>query len=192
MPAGTTAQRDGSPAAGYTRFNSTLGVNETYSGSVWLPDGWQRGSSVTLAGTATDLSGFPAGINEAAIAVEGASTNGTSQPVLRLGDSGGIEATGYAGAGARVEPSTAAALDTTGFRIESGNAANVLHGLIRLTRISGNTWACNIELAATNSAFCFIGGGVKTLSDVLTSIRLTTVGGANTFDAGTITPLWRY
>ena len=32
---GTTAQRDGSPAAGYFRFNSTLGKFEGYSGTAW-------------------------------------------------------------------------------------------------------------------------------------------------------------
>lgn len=32
---GTTAQRDGSPAAGYFRFNSTLGKFEGYTGSAW-------------------------------------------------------------------------------------------------------------------------------------------------------------
>jgi len=35
MPAGNTAQRDGSPSAGYLRFNSTLGSFEGYDGSDW-------------------------------------------------------------------------------------------------------------------------------------------------------------
>ena len=35
LPAGTTAQRDASPASGYFRFNSTLGVFEGYNGSAW-------------------------------------------------------------------------------------------------------------------------------------------------------------
>jgi hypothetical protein len=36
LPAGTTAQRDGSPVTGYTRFNSTTGKLETWNGSAWL------------------------------------------------------------------------------------------------------------------------------------------------------------
>lgn len=36
LPAGTTAQRPGSPAAGYTRFNTTIGQIESYDGSAWL------------------------------------------------------------------------------------------------------------------------------------------------------------
>jgi hypothetical protein len=35
LPVGTTAERDGSPAAGFLRFNSTLGKPEIYNGSAW-------------------------------------------------------------------------------------------------------------------------------------------------------------
>lgn len=36
LPSGTTAQRDGSPSAGYFRYNSTLSNVEYYNGSSWL------------------------------------------------------------------------------------------------------------------------------------------------------------
>ena len=35
LPAGTTAQRDVSPAAGYLRWNSSDGTAEVYSGTAW-------------------------------------------------------------------------------------------------------------------------------------------------------------
>jgi hypothetical protein len=35
LSAGTTAQRDGTPLAGYTRFNSTIGQFEGYNGTKW-------------------------------------------------------------------------------------------------------------------------------------------------------------
>ena len=35
LPAGTTGERDGSPVAGYMRFNSTDGSFEGYDGSAW-------------------------------------------------------------------------------------------------------------------------------------------------------------
>jgi hypothetical protein len=35
LPAGTTAQRDGSPASGYIRFNSTIGTFEGYGAASW-------------------------------------------------------------------------------------------------------------------------------------------------------------
>ena len=35
LPAGTTAQRDGSPSAGFIRWNSSDGTAEVYSGTAW-------------------------------------------------------------------------------------------------------------------------------------------------------------
>jgi hypothetical protein len=35
VPNGTTGERDGSPATGYFRFNTTLGKAEIYTGSAW-------------------------------------------------------------------------------------------------------------------------------------------------------------
>lgn len=35
LPAGTTAQRPGSPAVGYIRFNTELGIIEQYNGTLW-------------------------------------------------------------------------------------------------------------------------------------------------------------
>lgn len=35
LPAGTEAQRDGSPVAGMLRFNSTTGQFEGYNGTAW-------------------------------------------------------------------------------------------------------------------------------------------------------------
>lgn len=35
LPTGTTGERDGTPSAGYLRFNSTLGKFEGYNGSAW-------------------------------------------------------------------------------------------------------------------------------------------------------------
>lgn len=48
-PAGTTAQRDGSPQFGWQRANSTLSQMEWYNGSAWVP----MGGEVTLSDTQT-------------------------------------------------------------------------------------------------------------------------------------------
>lgn len=49
LPAGTTAQRDGTPAAGYYRFNSTLIRFEGYTGSAWYQTPLQSGLTGTLS-----------------------------------------------------------------------------------------------------------------------------------------------
>lgn len=43
LPAGTTAQRDGSPLAGYLRWNSTEGAAEVYDGTAWSSVGGAGG-----------------------------------------------------------------------------------------------------------------------------------------------------
>jgi hypothetical protein len=45
MPAGTTAQRDASPSAGYLRFNSSDSSFEGYDGSAWGAIGGGGGAS---------------------------------------------------------------------------------------------------------------------------------------------------
>ena len=40
LPAGTTAQRDGSPSAGFIRFNTTDTSAEIYDGSAWTSSRW--------------------------------------------------------------------------------------------------------------------------------------------------------
>tara|TARA_B110000208_G_scaffold58932_1_gene77036 strand:+ start:216 stop:686 length:471 start_codon:yes stop_codon:yes gene_type:complete len=45
LPSGTEAQRDGSPAAGYIRFNSDSGSFEGYDGSAWGSIGGGGGAS---------------------------------------------------------------------------------------------------------------------------------------------------
>lgn len=55
LPSGTTAQRDGAPAVGYTRYNSTLNQFEGYGAS-----GWGQ-----LGGGATGAPGNPVFIENA-------------------------------------------------------------------------------------------------------------------------------
>jgi len=56
LPIGTTAQRPGSPAAGMTRFNSTLSALEYYNGTAWLATGKVLQTVVgTISSTSSNL-----------------------------------------------------------------------------------------------------------------------------------------
>jgi hypothetical protein len=59
-----------------------------------------------------------------------------------------------------------------------------------LTQITGNTWVASINLGTGNVAATITGGGSKALSAALDRVRITTVGGSDTFDAGTINALY--
>jgi hypothetical protein len=143
----------------------------------------------TTSGTSVDVTGIPSWVTQLDIAFVGLSTNGTSPPMVQLGDAGGIENSGYLGAGFLLTDSVVAGVAnyTTGIGLtQNWAAATVLHGILTLMLedASQNTWTASGGFGWSN-ALQFSGvGASKSLSGVLDRIRLTTVGGANTFDAG--------
>jgi hypothetical protein len=73
--------------------------------------------------------------------------------------------------------------------ILDGAAANVMTGHIVLTLVGSNIWISSHALRATTVA-CVFGAGNKTLSGTLDRVRLTTVNGTDTFDAGSVNILY--
>ena len=103
-----------------------------------------------------------------------------------MGDSGGIETTGYAGASS-FGGSGATTWYSSGFIASSNISAAPAHnGLFSIGLLGSNTWAgSGVVAPAASNAPCFSGGS-KTLSDTLSQVRITTANGTDTFDAGTI------
>ena len=145
----------------------------------------------STAGTSIDFTGIPAGTKRITIQFVGVSSNGTSNYLIQIGGSTGIEATGYLGA-AVAEPASGAANFTAGFGINSGSSANVSHGSVALTleNAAAFTWIATGFVVGSNAAFAFTTGGSKSLSAELDRVRFTTVGGTDTFDAGAINILY--
>lgn len=144
----------------------------------------------TTSGTSHDFTGIPSWVKRITLNISGVSTNGTSLIILQLGDAGGIEATGYVGS---VMNTTTEFIFSTGFNITANNSAvSAWHGAVTITLLdsSTNTWAAAINTAVGASGFLSCGGGSKSLSATLDRIRLTTVNGADTFDAGSINILY--
>jgi hypothetical protein len=143
-------------------------------------------STVTLSGTAPDLAtNIPSWVSKITIGIADWSTIGTSNIILQIGDSGGPETSGYLGA-AGVNGTYANF--TAGFGIAGATAAvSITHGVAILVRVdaASNKWAFSFSGGRSDSAAVLTGGGSKSLSDVLTQIRATTVGGTDTFDGGT-------
>ena len=148
-----------------------------------------RGNAVaSTSGTAIDFTGIPAWAKRITVMFNGVSTSGTSNLLVQLGTSGGIDALTYAASSVRLTATTASATYTTGLGINSATAAAVT-GLITIANVTGNTWVSAFVLAETGSNG-FTGGGTKTLAAVLDRVRITTLNGTDTFDAGTINVMW--
>ena len=145
----------------------------------------------STSGTAITFGSIPAGVRRITISFVGVSTSGTSLPMVQLGDAGGLEATGYLGscAGGGNGSSIVAANFTTGFGLMTSTAAtNIIHGSIILTLQDSTdfTWAAMSIIGQSDVTNTFMGAGSKSLSAELTQVSVTTVGGADTFDAGVI------
>ena len=143
------------------------------------------GTAVTASGTSIDFTGIPSWAKRITVMLDGVSTNGSSNLLIQLGDSGGIETTGYLGGGSNTAVGTA--LYTTGFGTNLNNSStSVLLGAIQITNINGNFWVASGSLARTDYAATGNTVGSKETSAPLDSIRITTVNGTDVFDAGTI------
>ena len=138
-----------------------------------------------------DFTGIPSWVKRITVMFNAVSTSGTSVPLIQLGDSGGVETTAYsAGSGIIGTSSAAGAVYTAGFGTGGSLAANTISGSATLTNIGSNIWSCQGVIAFVTSNGAAMFGGVKTLSDTLTQVRITTVNGTDNFDAGTINILY--
>lgn len=164
-----------------------------YNGTAWV-----NGSSISpqtpvsaSSQTSIDYTGIPAWVNRITVMMAALSTNGTSLKVVRIGD-GAIVATGYTGGKAAIAAAAAAGLsEATGFGIYSNLAADTLSGSITIDRFSGNTWVASGILSGTAGNIVTVGGGSITLTGALDRLRITTLGGVDTFDAGSVNVSWQ-
>lgn len=145
----------------------------------------------TTSGTAIDWT-VPAA-NEITIHFDQVSLSGTNDLLIQIGDSGGVETSGYLGSQSVVTTAgTSNTISTSGFIVPAGQATRAINGIIELKRIAGtNIWLAS-GVVGTNSGTTFAGmvAGTKTLSDVITTVRLTRTG-ADTFDAGQAMVVYR-
>jgi hypothetical protein len=170
--------------------NVTIAGNATITGTITatggVSGGIRSGTAVaSTSGTSIDFTGIPSWVKRITVMFNGVSSNGSSNLLMQIG-SGSFTTSGYLGSGTNSTTLTGTNY-TTGFGSPLFNVSSaVIGGTIVLTQISGNTWIASGTLARTDGAA--IGGvaGYITLGGTLDRIRITTVNGTDTFDAGTI------
>jgi hypothetical protein len=147
-------------------------------------------AQASTSGTSIDFTGIPSWVKRITVNYVGVSTNGTSNFLVQLGDSGGVENTGYASA---CHGNAVSSNSTAGFNIvNSVSAAGSFSGslVITLQDATSFTW-CSMGIGFRNDlAQPFSSSGTKSLSATLDRIRFTTVNGTDTFDAGSINILY--
>lgn len=147
-------------------------------------------SIVTTSGTSKDITGIPSNCTEITITFEQVSwaAGTTIVPRILLGDSGGFETTGYQGYVSYIGGTTGS-MGTAGFTFSNSIAnTDLFTGVLKLYKGSSstNTWCVNATFTTYSSGVHFFMTGIKSLSDVLTQVRITSLN-ASTFDGGAIT-----
>ena len=114
--------------------------------------------------------------------LDNVSTNGTSRVVVRVGTGGVVATSGYSGS-VRQEASSQS-MDTSFEFDDAANASATRQLTMFLHNIAGNTWMMSsLDGRGDGSAAAYAAGRI-TLSGTLDIVRITTLGGSNTFDNG--------
>ena len=149
------------------------------------------GTAVTASGTSVDFTSIPSWVKRITVMFQGVSTNGTSNYQIQIG-AGSVTTSGYAAnnistAGSAVNTSA----HTSGFNFVVPSAAtNVNSGSVILSNLTSNTWVAQGVVSSTDTTRSNVCSGSISLGGTLDRVRITTVNGTDTFDAGTINILY--
>jgi len=162
---------------------SNLTATGTFGGGVIT-----SGTAVaSTSGTSIDFTSIPSWVKRVTVMFNGVSTSGSSNFLFQLGDSGGVETTGYQSVGSNYVGATTS---TIGFVSHNTSASITSEGFIQFSTLGSNVWVGNGNFASVTAGQVVSMAGSKTLSDTLTQVRITTVNGTDTFDAGSINILY--
>jgi hypothetical protein len=206
LPIGLKGNSDGSGAiqiGGSDAISISTGLNTTFAGTI-TATGTVAGTTGTLyplvsgtavastSGTAIDFTGIPSWAKRITVMFNGVSTNGSSATIVQIG-SGSVTTSGYSGRSGYIinAGASSVASSTSGFATDAAGAASeVRTGIMTIALIGSNLYVASCQICSTGSALFGFGNGAVTLGGVLDRVRITTINGTDTFDAGSINLLW--
>ena len=150
-----------------------------------------RGTAqTTTSGTSIDFTGIPSWVKRVTVMFNNVSTTGTNNKLIQLIHSGGtVVSSGYRSAAARLnDTGLLETASTAGFLINSVLSADDHYGSYVLTNLSVNDWT-GVGSVTYGAGLITSCGGVS-IASTLTGIRITTTGGTDTFDTGSINILY--
>ena len=169
---------------------STTATGCTVTGSI-VADNVGSGSlaAVSPSGTsAVNFTSIPAGVRQVTVMLDELSMSGSDHLLIQLGDSGGIETSGYISRSIWSNASKS----TSGMIVRSGTNVRKWTGAMTFTRIhTTNRFVQTHTVVDPGDNEQRIGAGSKTLSAELTQLKLVPTG-SNTFDNGSVSIAWSY
>jgi len=157
-------------------------------------------STGTVSGTITvvgvEFQSIPSWAKRVTVMFSGVSTSGTSLMIIQIG-AGSIQTTSYVSLiGFAGTTGSGGGTSTIGFAIDTGTptAASLRYGTCVITLLDAATglWVATSTTGhqLSTAYYSMTMGGSKTLSGTLDRVRITTVNGTDTFDAGSLNILY--
>ena len=146
----------------------------------------------STSGTSIDFTSIPSWVKRITVMFQGVSLSGTSNYLVQIG-SGSVTSSGYVSASATIQGTGNTLLTSSaGFGVRNPQAAGAtVSGIMTITLISGTTYVASHALGDLSQTSVVTGGGTSpSLSGTLDRVRITTVNGTDTFDAGSINILY--
>lgn len=178
----------GTAAAGNIEYNGQFFGTDSNASRAQLQRIASGTSVASTSGTSISFTALPAWVERITINFSGVSTSGTSNYLVQLGTGSTTYTTsGYAGSGSQVAAaSVTTARSTAGLFLRVNSASSITHGQVVITLLTGNTYSMTGTLGDSVNDQLYIAGSSVALAAALTAVRITTVNGTDTFDAGSI------
>jgi hypothetical protein len=181
--------------------NLKLPTGNGSAGNILGTDGagnlsWVNGRMVlataqaSTSGTSVDFTGIPSWVKRVTVMLNGVSTSGTSNIIVQLGASS-FSTSGYISTSSGITSTVGTTQYTAGFGISNDNQATTLfYGALAFSNITGNAWTLTGNISTGTNGKTAVSAGFLSLAGTLDRLRITTVNGTDTFDAGSINILY--
>lgn len=146
--------------------------------------------------TYNDFTSIPSWVKRITVMFQNVSTNGSSILLIQLGYGGtSIQTTSYLSTGGNAlnGASLSSATNSSGFPLASNNTSSTVYqGLCTLCLLnpSGNVWVLSSVMNRSNDGSLTWTSGSIAVGGTVDRVRITTVNGTDTFDAGTVNILY--
>ena len=164
-------------------------TNKTIEGGTVI-----SGTAVSASSTSVDFLSIPSWVKRITVMFDGVSTNGSSDLLIQIG-SGSILTSGYGSSAIYGGTSGGGSSSTAGFILTRAiGSTSTLSGANTICLLGSNTYVSTGNLifeSVSPILFVMSSAGVRaSVGGAIDRIRITTVNGTDTFDAGSINILY--
>jgi hypothetical protein len=178
----------GTPGAGNIEYNGQFFGTDSNSSRAQLQRIATATAVASTSGTSIDFTGIPAFVKRITVMMQGMSTSGGSYKQIRFTDSV-LKTSGYTSTSSLIYGNNLCITEaaTTGFFIRSDGASEALNGCYVFNLLNPSTFLWSgFGVVSDSGSRSWQQSGVVTMASAVTAVRITTVNGTDTFDAGSI------